>query len=171
MTLLPDAQSLIAFLVASLVLAVTPGAGVAYIVTRSVTHGRRSGMASVCGVAAGNWCNAIGASIGLAAVFAMSSAAFTIVKLAGAAYLVYLGMQILRGPSTEDGVTPIEPVPVAMVFRDGFIVALLNPKNSAFLRGVSATVHDRWVSCHFSNRSCSEHCSSALLPLQTRCMR
>jgi len=67
-----------AFLIASVVLAVTPGPGVLYIVTRSLTQGRRFGLASVAGVALGNLGNAAGASIGLAAVFAVSALAFTV---------------------------------------------------------------------------------------------
>lgn len=73
-----------AFLIASFILAVTPGPGVLYIVTRSLTQGRRHGLASVAGVAPGNLGNAVGASIGLAAVFAMSALAFTVVKYLGA---------------------------------------------------------------------------------------
>jgi len=80
-----------AFLIASFILAVTPGPGVLYIVTRSLTQGRRYGLASVAGVALGNLGNAVGASIGLAAVFAMSAFAFTVVKYLGALYLIYLG--------------------------------------------------------------------------------
>ena len=73
-----------AFVIASVLLAVTPGPGVFYIVARSLTEGRLSGLASVAGVALGNLGNAIGASLGLAALFAMSSLAFTIVKYLGA---------------------------------------------------------------------------------------
>ncbi|MEF8749382.1 MAG: LysE family translocator [Candidatus Accumulibacter propinquus] len=87
-----------AFVLASLVLAVTPGPGVFYIVTRSIVQGRRSGLVSVAGVALGNLGNALAASVGLAALFAVSSLAFTIVKYAGALYLVYLGVQMLRTP-------------------------------------------------------------------------
>src|SRR5882672_2530306 len=96
---LPSWPLLSAFLVASLILAVTPGPGVFYIVTRSLLQGRRHGIASVLGVALGNLGNAIGASIGLAALFAISALAFTLVKYAGAAYLVYLGAQALRAPA------------------------------------------------------------------------
>src|SRR5204863_3300806 len=93
--LLPAWPLLSAFLVASLILAVTPGPGVFYIVTRSIAQGRRCGLASVAGVALGNLGNAIGASLGLAALFAVSSLAFTIVKYLGALYLIYLGIQAL----------------------------------------------------------------------------
>jgi threonine/homoserine/homoserine lactone efflux protein len=75
--LLPAWPLLSAFLVASLILAVTPGPAVFYIVTRSIAQGRCSGLASVAGVALGNLGNAIGASLGLAALVAVSSVALT----------------------------------------------------------------------------------------------
>src|SRR5690242_12938949 len=93
---LPALPTLLAFLLASLVLAVTPGPGVFYVLTRTLALGRKAGLASVAGVALGNLGNAVGASIGLAALFAVSAAAFTVVKLAGAGYLVWLGIQALR---------------------------------------------------------------------------
>src|SRR5689334_15566322 len=125
--ILPGWPSLSAFLVASFILAVTPGPGVFYIVTRSVMQGRGHGIASVLGVALGNLGNAVGAALGLAALFAISTLAFTIVKYAGAAYLVYLGVQVLRAPATEMSDVRPEPAPLARIFRDGFVVALLNP--------------------------------------------
>lgn len=121
-----------AFLVASLVLAVTPGPGVLYIVTRSLVQGRRFGLASVAGVALGNLGNALAASIGLAALFAMSSLAFTIVKYAGAAYLVYLGVQMLRANPVSGPATTAPAASLGRVFGDGFVVALLNPKTTMF---------------------------------------
>jgi hypothetical protein len=84
-----------AFVLASLVLAATPGPGVIYIVARTLAQGRRAGLVSLAGVALGNLANAVGASIGLAALFAASALAFTVVKYAGAAYLVYLGVKAL----------------------------------------------------------------------------
>lgn len=128
--MLPDWPLLSAFLVASLILAVTPGPGVFYIVTRSLVQGRRVGLASVAGVAAGNFGNALAAAVGLAALFAVSSLAFTVVKYAGAAYLAYLGVQMLRQPITA--ATDIPVAPAAHVLRDGFVVALLNPKTTIF---------------------------------------
>jgi len=121
-----------AFLIASFILAVTPGPGVLYIVTRSLTQGRRYGLASVAGVALGNLGNAVGASIGLAAVFAMSALAFTVVKYLGALYLVYLGVQAIRGRRAEGEAPATTPASLARIFRDGFVVALLNPKTAVF---------------------------------------
>lgn len=131
-TLLPDWPLLSAFLIASLVLAVTPGPGVFYIVTRSLMQGRRYGLASVAGVALGNLGNAIGASAGLAALFAISSLAFTVVKYAGAAYLVYLGIDALRSKKPLAQPALAQPVSLWPIFRDGFVVALLNPKTAIF---------------------------------------
>ena len=130
--LLPTWPLLSAFLVASFILAVTPGPGVFYVVTRSLLQGRRFGFASVAGVALGNLGNAFGASLGLAALFAISSLAFTIVKYAGAFYLVYLGVQALRAPARELGAAPPPPARMSRIFGDGFVVALLNPKTAIF---------------------------------------
>lgn len=130
--LLPDTSRLATFLVASVVLAVTPGPGVIYIVTRSMTQGRRSGIASVAGVALGNLGNALAASLGLAALFAASPMAFVVVKYLGAAYLVFLGVQSIVRSRAETGAAVVEPDPMLRVFRDGFIVALLNPKTAVF---------------------------------------
>jgi threonine/homoserine/homoserine lactone efflux protein len=121
-----------AFLIASFILAITPGPGVLYIVTRSLAQGRRFGLASVAGVALGNLGNAVGASIGLAALFAVSALAFTVVKYLGAVYLLYLGVQAIRAPRTGEATPPPAPASLARIFRDGFVVALLNPKTAVF---------------------------------------
>jgi threonine/homoserine/homoserine lactone efflux protein len=130
--LLPAWPLLSAFLLASLVLAVTPGPGVLYIVTRSLVQGRRAGLASVAGVALGNLGNAGAAALGLAALFAVSSLAFSFVKYAGATYLVWLGVQMLRGARDANATATPEAAPLARLFRDGFVVALLNPKTTLF---------------------------------------
>jgi threonine/homoserine/homoserine lactone efflux protein len=122
-----------AFLLASFVLAVTPGPGVLYIVTRTLAQGRAAGLGSVAGVACGNFLNSVGAAVGLAALFAVSSLAFTLVKFAGAAYLVWLGVRMLRAPAApaEPGAALV-PVSVSRLFREGLLVALLNPKTTLF---------------------------------------
>lgn len=127
--LFPPERMFAAFLAASLLLAVTPGPGVLYIVTRSLAQGRRSGLASVAGVALGNLGNAVGASVGLAALFSVSRAAFTAVKGAGSLYLIYLGIKALRA---RPGAVAPQRGTSGRIFRDGFIVALLNPKTALF---------------------------------------
>lgn len=130
--LFPSWPLMAAFVVASLVLALTPGPAVIYVVTRTLAQGRRAGLASVAGVAFGNLGNAVGAAIGLAALFAISSLAFTIVKYAGAAYLVYLGIRALRTASVDAAQAGFGSAGHARIFRDGFLVALLNPKTAIF---------------------------------------
>ena len=129
--LLPPLPQLSAFLVAAFVLAVTPGPGVLYIVTRTLAQGRGSGLASVAGVALGNLANAAAASIGLAALLATSATAFEVVKYAGVGYLCYLGIQALR--SKPNGASS-EPSPSNHwhVLGHGFVVAALNPKTALF---------------------------------------
>jgi threonine/homoserine/homoserine lactone efflux protein len=129
--LLPPWPLLAAFFAASLVLAITPGPGVLYIVTRSLSQGRRSGFTSVAGVALGNLGNAIGAAIGLGAVLAVSATAFLAVKYAGALYLVYLGIRALRNTRSAVAGAIVE-ARTWKILRDGFLVALLNPKTALF---------------------------------------
>lgn len=131
--LIPPWPLFSAFLIASFVLALTPGPGVLYIVARSLVQGRRSGLVSVAGVALGNLGNAFAAAIGLAALFAISAAAFTIIKYAGALYLVSLGVRMLRAARNEIPAAPVaQPAPLGRIFRDGFVVALLSPKTTVF---------------------------------------
>ena len=131
--LLPILPLLSAFLLASLVLAVTPGPGVMYIVTRTVTEGRASGLASAAGVALGNFGNALGASLGLAAVFSASSLAFEVVRYAGALYLLFLAWKALRmkHPQAVPASNSIRK-PASPALRDGFFIALFNPKTALF---------------------------------------
>jgi threonine/homoserine/homoserine lactone efflux protein len=146
--LLPSCGSLLAFLAASLVLAITPGPGVLFIVMRSVAQGRAVGLASVAGVALGNFGNALAAALGLAALFAVSSLAFTVVKWAGAAYLIYLGVQQLREaakpqiPAAQNGafsgtISQKKRERLSSVFRDGALVAAFLPQ---FMRTDASTI-------------------------------
>ena len=131
--MLPDTPLLIAFVGASLLLAITPGPAVVYIVARTLAQGRACGLSSVAGVALGNLANALAASLGLAALFAVSAAAFTAIKWAGAAYLVYLGVRMWATAPPEANTAPQAPAqPLRRVFRDGFLVAMLNPKATLF---------------------------------------
>lgn len=130
--LLPSSPLLLAFLAASLLLAVTPGAGVLYIVTRSLAEGRTAGLASVLGVALGNLGNAIIASLGLAALIKASPVAFEVIRYGGALYLFFLGWKALRQPASEPGSSGIPRSSSRRVVVDGFVVALFNPKTALF---------------------------------------
>jgi threonine/homoserine/homoserine lactone efflux protein len=129
-----NTTTLLTFLAACTLLAVTPGPGVIYIVTRTLSQGRAAGASSVAGVACGNMLNATGAAVGLATLFAVSSLAFTLVKFAGAAYLIWLGIKLLReGANSDVAAAPVVvKAHIGRVFRDGVLVALLNPKTTIF---------------------------------------
>lgn len=131
--LLPPLSLFLAYFTASLILAVTPGPAVLYIVARSLTEGRAVGLASVLGVALGNLGNAVGASLGLAAVLSASSAAFEIVRFVGALYLFFLAWRALQRPRLDaPGNAHASRGRNRRIVWDGFVVALFNPKTALF---------------------------------------
>ncbi|HKF14187.1 MAG TPA: LysE family translocator [Gaiellaceae bacterium] len=126
---MPD--SLVLFAVASLALAVVPGPAVLYVVTQSVDQGRTAGVVSALGIGTGGLVHVAAATIGLSALLASSATAFAIVKYAGAAYLIVLGLLRLLSrddPVAEDSVHR----PRRRLFRDGVVVNVLNPKTALF---------------------------------------
>lgn len=125
-------MSLLAFLLAAVVLAVTPGPGIAYVVARTVAGGRGEGLASCLGTAAGGMLHVLAAALGLSMVVAQSAVAFNLVKYVGAAYLVYLGVCMLLR-TTPTGASP-PPVAggVGRAFVDGVVVEALNVKTALF---------------------------------------
>jgi len=128
---MPDPSTLAVFAVASLALITVPGPSVIFIVTRSLEHGRRAGLVSMLGVEAGALVHVVAAAVGLSALLASSAVAFTIVKYAGAAYLIVLGLQALRRSGAGSVEAP-PPVSGATLFRQGAVVNLFNPKVAIF---------------------------------------
>ena len=128
----PDSGSLWLFGLASLALLLIPGPAVLYIVVQSAEQGRRVGLASVAGVHLGTLVHVAAASAGLSALIVASALAFSVVKYAGAAYLVYLGIRKLleRDPGTDAVQLPGEPLRHA--FLRGVVVNVLNPKTALF---------------------------------------
>lgn len=123
----------LAFIVASLVLALVPGPAVIYLLTQTLSHGRRAGLASVGGVALGNLANAAAALLGLAAVLRASATAFLIVKIMGALYLIFLGARALRARSESQLIVEVgKGAGRGTRFRDGVFVATFNPKTTLF---------------------------------------
>jgi len=94
---MPPLTHLPAFMLAGLVLLLTPGPAVMYIVARSLDQGRRAGLVSVLSIETGNFVHVLAATLGLSAILLSSATAFTVVKYLGAAYLVYLGVRRLLG--------------------------------------------------------------------------
>jgi threonine/homoserine/homoserine lactone efflux protein len=130
---MPEAPTIILFLVAAMVLFVVPGPVVIYVVTRSVTQGTRAGLVSVAGVHLGSMVHVAAAAAGLSAIVATSASVFTAVKLVGAAYLVYLGLRTLfgRGESVS-AAGEGAPRTLRRVFWQGVLVNVLNPKTAVF---------------------------------------
>lgn len=120
------------FLAAALVLAVTPGPAVLYIVTRSVDQGRRAGLVSVLGIEIGNLFHVFAAALGISAILMTSALAFEIVKYLGAAYLIYIGIRKLLTPISRDDAAVVVERNLRRTFSQGVIVAVLNPKTALF---------------------------------------
>ncbi|MBY3222056.1 MULTISPECIES: LysE family translocator [Rhizobium] len=119
------------FIGASLALLLIPGPAVLYIFARSVEHGRLAGFPSILGIHAATLVHVIVAALGLSAVLASSALAFSIVKYAGAAYLIWLGFKKIFGRN-ELPDTHLKPFGYARLLRDGFVVNLFNPKTALF---------------------------------------
>ncbi len=130
---IPSAAHIGAFAAAGFVLLLVPGPAVLYIVGRSVEQGRLAGVVSVLGITAGTLVHVAAAVVGLSALITSSVLAFSIVKYAGAAYLIYIGVRRLL--SRGDPPVEILDLPRRSLWRlysDGFIVNLLNPKTALF---------------------------------------
>lgn len=127
-----DPSTLALFCVASLALAVVPGPAVLYIVAQSVDQGRFAGFVSALGIGVGGVVHVLAATIGLSSLLASSATAFTIVKYAGAAYLVVLGIRrLLTRDTVENDIVRI-PRSRRRLFVDGVVVNVLNPKTALF---------------------------------------
>jgi threonine/homoserine/homoserine lactone efflux protein len=129
----PGAANLGLFISAALVLLVVPGPAVLYIFARSVEQGRLAGFISILGIHTATLVHVVAAAVGLSAILASSALAFSVVKYAGAAYLIWLGLRKIFGPVEAPGADVVlKRHSHARLFRDGFIVNLLNPKTALF---------------------------------------
>jgi threonine/homoserine/homoserine lactone efflux protein len=126
-------MSFTAFLLAALVLAITPGPGIAYVVARTVAGGRTEGLASCVGTAIGGLVHVLAAAAGLSLIIAQSATAFSVIKYLGAAYLVYLGIKILRSkPPDLSESEALAALGARRALRDGMVVEALNVKTAMF---------------------------------------
>ncbi len=120
------------FLAAALVLLLTPGPAVLFIIARSVEQGRKAGLVSVLAVESGNFFHALAAAVGLSAILVSSALAFDVVKYLGAAYLIYLGIKTLRTQVSAETTQAVEQKSHRQIFSQGVIVSILNPKTALF---------------------------------------
>ncbi len=137
-----DASQLLLFIAAGLLLNLTPGPDVLYIVANAIRSGKRAGVVAALGITAGCFVHIFAAALGISALMAASTTAFTVLKWAGAAYLVYVGLRMLlaRGPAQEVNATNLIAAPAGTtcarglksIFFQGFWTNVLNPKVALF---------------------------------------
>ncbi|MFQ5522568.1 MAG: LysE family translocator [Acidimicrobiia bacterium] len=135
---MPPLDSIISFSALAFVLIVAPGPSVMFVVSRAVALGRRAALMTVIGNAVGVYAQVVLVALGLAVIIERSIVIFTTVKLIGAAYLVWLGLQAIRhrrqlGPALEGG---SRARPSRSVLRDGFVVGFANPKSIVFFAAI-----------------------------------
>jgi RhtB (resistance to homoserine/threonine) family protein len=135
---MPDAQHLLLFVLAGLLLNLTPGPDVLYIVTNALRSGARAGVVAGLGITAGCFVHVFAAAVGVGALLAASATAFTMLKWMGAAYLLWVGVRLLlvRAASPSADLQALArmqpPSSLAAVFRGGFLTNVLNPKVAIF---------------------------------------
>jgi len=134
----PDLHHVLTFAAAAVVLIVVPGPSVLFIISRGVSLGRQAAVMTVAGNTLGVFVQVLAVSAGLGALVARSIALFTTIKLVGAGYLVYLGVQAFRHRRrlAEALDVPTAPMGLRRVVREGFVVGLSNPKAIVFFAAV-----------------------------------
>lgn len=128
---MPDSTRFALFLAAAVLLAITPGPGIFYVLARSLAGGKREGVQSSLGTFIGGLVHVLGAALGVSAVLAASALAFATVKYAGAAYLMYLGVRMIRSRNARPDVEAVHR-PSGSAFLQGILTEVLNPKTALF---------------------------------------
>lgn len=134
-----------AFVLVAVVLILVPGPSVLFVVARSLTLGRKAGIATVVGNAAGVYLQVVAVAFGLGTLVQESIAVYTIIKFVGAAYLVYLGVQTFRARGALAAAlnAPVEPKVLRRILGDAFLVGVFNPKVIVFFMAVLPQFVDR----------------------------
>jgi threonine/homoserine/homoserine lactone efflux protein len=127
-----DFAKLPIFIAAALVLLLTPGPAVLYIIARSVDQGRLAGLISVLSIEVGNFIHVLAATLGLSALVFSTTWGFTVVKWLGAVYLIYLGIRRYSSGAEVEASPAIKGQGLNRVFSQGVLVAVLNPKTALF---------------------------------------
>ena len=129
---MPDTHRFALFLAAAVLLAITPGPGMLYVLARTLAGGRREGILSSLGTFVGGLVHVIAAAAGLSLILATSAVAFAVVKYAGAAYLMYLGVRMIVTARQEDALVQAGTAPSNSPFWQGIATEALNPKTALF---------------------------------------
>lgn len=130
---MPPLPDFLAFALATLILNLTPGPDLMYIMARSLGQGRRAGIVSSLGIGTGCLFHTFLAAFGISAVLRSSPVAFAVIRYAGGAYLIYLGVRLLaRRRAAKSALEPRPPAPAVAIFRQGMLTNMLNPKVALF---------------------------------------
>ena len=121
-----------AFFIAAIILAITPGPGIAYVVARTVAGGRSEGLASCLGTGIGGMFHVLAAALGLSLIVAESAVAFSLVKYIGAAYLIYLGVRLLMRRDEALAIKAVAAQGARRALIEGVVVEALNVKTALF---------------------------------------
>ncbi len=124
--------NLLFFMIATVTLNVTPGPDMLYVIARSVGQGRSAGIASAFGIAGGCLVHTLAVAFGLASLMMAIPVAYEVVKYAGAAYLVFLGIRTLTAPHQTTADTPLRDDTLTAIFFQGVVTNVLNPKVALF---------------------------------------
>lgn len=142
---MPPTPHLLAFMITAFLLILVPGPSVLFVVSRAIALGRMTGVATVAGNTAGAFCQVVAVAIGIGPLVERSVLVFSVLKLAGAAYLVFLGVQAVRHRrSLAEAIgVPAERKAVARLMLDGFLVGVTNPKVVVFFAAMLPQFVDR----------------------------
>ena len=128
---MPDVQNFLFFLAAALLVAITPGPGIFYVAARTLAGGTAEGLASSFGTGVGGLVHVIAGAVGISAIVMASAEAFTLLKIIGALYLIWLGQKTWREARIVEPLE-VETTGARRAFREGIFVEALNPKTAAF---------------------------------------
>jgi threonine/homoserine/homoserine lactone efflux protein len=142
---MPSSEHLVAFAVASFILIVIPGPSVLFAVSRALAYGRKVALTTVLGNAAGSFTLAVAVAIGVGAIVQTSTVVYSLIKYAGAAYLIYLGIQAVRHRKQlrDAFAAAAGPMGSARTLVQGFVVGVTNPKTVVFFAAILPQFVDR----------------------------
>lgn len=142
-------ENYLGFVIAGVLLNLTPGADTMFILTRSISQGRRAGIYSVLGITTGGLIHTILAAFGLSIILAKSAFAFNTVKYIGVAYLVYLGIKMIieRNQMFDNNTQKIETTDLFKIYRQGLLTNVLNPKVALFF----LSLLPQFINPHYAN--------------------
>jgi threonine/homoserine/homoserine lactone efflux protein len=142
---MPAPELMIGFAIASFVIIIVPGPSVLFVISRALAYGRRTAVTTAIGGAAGSFLMAAAVAVGIGAIVQTSAVAYTIIKLVGAAYLIYLGIRAIRhrGAIREALERQASPLSGRRTWWEGFVVGMTNPKSAVFFAAMLPQFVDR----------------------------